>query len=146
MIYYDYNLLELYYENIGTLIGQKNNYSKVIIQTVLNLCSIFDFIPTILNSSDLDIENTQGPMKLVKICECIGASEYISGENGREYNIEESFTSSECNVLFHKFKYPEYIQYKSDSFLPWLAIFDIIFNCGIETVRKLIIEKPRLVL
>jgi len=52
---------------------------------------------------DQAIEAAQGPRKLRQICEKLGASIYLSGENGRGYGVVECFSGSACEVRFHAY-------------------------------------------
>lgn len=93
-----------------------------------------------------EIAMAQGPQKLRQICEELGASIYLSGENGRSYGVGECFFGSECEVRFHSYNPTPYAQHNGGKkFVPFMGFFDALFNCGRAWFMDEIMKPPVLV-
>lgn len=82
---------------------------------------------TILSSS-LDIKEKKSA-RILQICQSLNASTYIAGTLGKNYIDTNDFEKKNINVIFQNFQHPTYSQ-KSKSFLPNMAIIDLLFNEG----------------
>jgi hypothetical protein len=144
--HYNETLLNLYYEGAEkTMEESDNSFTDVVIRLILNACTIFGFRPTLVRSSLYpETDKVKGHAKLAKICDGVGASTYISGANGKEYGIMNSFGKTETKVLFHYYDYPVYEQSGRETFTPWLAFFDPLFNLGLKKTKEWIYEEPYL--
>jgi hypothetical protein len=142
--YYDGALVEAYYHGVeGVMEYSSSNFADTMIHLCKNACKIFDFLPRIRRSSHYGSTNeVHGPEKLLRIAEETNAGIYISGSNGRQYGVVETFEGSGISVIFHDFTYPVYDQYGHESFVPWLGFFDPLFNLGVEQVKSRIYEEP----
>lgn len=142
--YYDGALVEAYYRDVeGVMEYSSFNFADTMIHLCENACKIFDFLPRIRRSSYYGSTNeVHGPAKLLRIAEATNTDIYISGSNGRQYGVVETFEGSDISVVFHDFTYPVYDQYGQESFVPWLGFFDPLFNLGVEQVKSWIYEEP----
>ena len=70
--------------------------------------------------------------RLVKLCEQVGASCYISGPAAKVYINEEVFSKSGIKVSW--FDYTGYREYPQlwGAFAHEVTILDLLFNCGPE--------------
>jgi len=138
--YFDRDIIELYYCGVEPLL--KNNdtdFSRIIIKLIYNCCKIFDFIPNIKISSQLnELDSAIGAEKLLKICNQLDAKTYISGPNGRQYGIEKVFSKSRIKVKYHYFLHPIYKQINRNDFLPYMCFFDVLFTIGLKATKDLI--------
>ena len=76
-------------------------------------------------------ETGSGSELLLRICQKLGADEYISGRVGKDYLDEALFDQQGIEVTYQSFRHPEYPQaYKP--FIPNLSAIDLLFNCGDE--------------
>lgn len=141
---YDELIVDKYYDRVENILENTDyNFADSLIHMIINACMILGFTPNIMRSSSIGSTNAAyGPDKLLAICKGICASAYVSGPNGREYGIIDAFAGSGIEVLFHEFSYPNYKQYGQSSFVSWLSFFDVIFNIGLEEVRKIIMQEP----
>lgn len=94
----------------------------------------------VIRSSLIDAGGT-GSELIAKICTKLGADEYVSGPNGRNYLKPEQFST--IRILYHEYDHPVYCQH-SDRFIPWLAWVDCFFNEGPKKTRELISVGGRL--
>lgn len=138
--FFDRDLIEFYYSGVMPLLNNNcTSFSQIIIKLILNCCEIFDFVPNIKISSQLtDLDSVIGVEKLLKICNHLNATTYISGPNGKQYDIEKAFDGSKVNVKYHAFEHPIYKQINRDSFSPYMCFFDILFSIGVSATKDLI--------
>jgi hypothetical protein len=82
-------------------------------------------------SSLLDVDGS-GSIRLVRICQALKASEYLSTA-GASYLFEDEslFRNAAVNVRFHHYEHPGYAQL-FPPFQPFAAILDVLFNIGPE--------------
>lgn len=100
------------------------------------VCEYFGFVPNLAYASTLDIDHEKkGPDHLRDITDAVGADTYISGPNGRDYNVMAAFEGKQ--LYFHDYVHPVYPQ-RGNSFVPWLAFFDALFFIGKDAVQALI--------
>ncbi len=88
------------------------------------------------------IANTLNPVGksnglLVDILKKINAKKYISGMGARNYYDPKPFDEAGIEVIWHKFKHPEYPQLYGE-FIPCLSSVDLLFNCGIGKSREIL--------
>lgn len=79
-------------------------------------------------SSDLNIDE-KSTKKLLEICKKLDASEYLSGEEGRNYLDETIFLENNIKVIYEKFQHPKYKQFHG-KFISNLSTIDLLFNHG----------------
>ena len=78
--------------------------------------------------SALNVEGAK-TQRLVNICKALGAGTYLSGAGGKAYMETGLFEQNGLRLEYHHFDHPEYPQLHG-GFLPYLAIADLLFNCG----------------
>ncbi len=88
-----------------------------------------------LRSSELGAvgEKTQ---KLISICKELGATQYLSGEAGRNYISEQEFSDQGIELEYQEYQHPEYPQLYP-GFVPFLSVIDLLFNCGDQSLAIL---------
>jgi len=83
--------------------------------------------PTI-EASSLEVGATSTE-RLVRICQEVGADEYLSGPTGKAYMDESLFEKAGIRVVYSDFRHPVYPQLWGD-FVPNLSAIDYLFNVG----------------
>jgi hypothetical protein len=75
--------------------------------------------------------------RLVNICKELGTTDYYSGPAGKVYMEESKFEKE--NIQVNYFDYTGYDEYDQlyGEFNHGVTIFDLIFNCGIESKKYL---------
>ena len=82
-------------------------------------------------SRDLDVAERKSDLVL-RLCERVGATTYLSGPFGRDYLDLPSFERAGIDVRFHDYVHPEYPQVYP-GFEPYMSAIDLLFNCGPRT-------------
>ena len=94
----------------------------------------------IYSSSLSDISGNKDE-KLVHICKAIGANEYLSPQGSAEYiNLTSKggrFIEKNIALYYHSYDHPIYKQLY-DGFIPYLGIYDLLFNEGFEKALNII--------
>jgi len=86
-----------------------------------------------VKASDLSVEG-QGSDLILDICNALGASAYLSGEQGRNYLDEPDFQDAGISLLYQKYRHPAYPQ-QFGEFQPFMATIDLMFNCGPQSME-----------
>ena len=81
-----------------------------------------------VRSSELGVEGVRGDL-LMRICQEVGASAYLSGISGREYLDFAQFETAGIEVRVQEFHHPVY-QQLHQPFVPCLSAIDLLFNHG----------------
>lgn len=94
-------------------------------------------IPLILSSS-LSPQGHKNDL-LVDILTKVGATHYLSGNGARDYMDVEKFKTAGIDVVWQEFNHPIYPQ-QFGTFIPFLSIIDVLFNCGVNGTKSLLGE------
>ncbi len=138
--FFSADYIDAYYKDLENIIEEfEFDFTASITYLINNICQILGFKPNIIHATELnnsEIEEAHGPDKIFEIAKAIQADVYVSGLNGREYGIKDSFAKSNIDVKFHEDLPDEYSQ-GDHAFIPHLAFFDSLFYAGLdETVRQ----------
>jgi len=93
----------------------------------------------IVRASTLDVSGSSGEL-LLNICKEKDATTYISGRDGRAYLNTNIFTDENIDIVYHDFTHPEYKQFNANEFVPYMNIFDLLFNYSAKEAKKVILE------
>lgn len=145
--FFEESYIDLYYKNAKKIII-KNNYgfTETLICLIKNLSIMFDFNVNLIRASELKSEaakNAEGSDKLLEISRELEVNTYVSGLNGREYGIAETFRGSGIDVKFHTDR-PQIYDQEDIDFVPHLAFFDALFFAGYQWVENQIKKEPNL--
>lgn len=131
--FYDCSLLDTLEKRIlEAFFDSDGNYTRVISTQLDVLCSYLGFTPQLALASDIEKRGECadcGPEKIRDLCVLAGATEYVSGGNGKAYGIEEAFEGSNIAVRYHHPDLIEYTQQNSE-FVPFMACLDTFFYLG----------------
>ncbi len=119
------SLKSFYEEKHWTFLGKLN------IEMLKYFLSILGINTKIVMASSIKPDGKKSDL-ILNICRNFGATEYISGELGRNYLNEESFTDAGINVFYQEYHHPVYHQL-FEEFQPYMAIIDLLMNCGDES-------------
>lgn len=99
-------------------------------------------IDTIVTAISSRIESSDDPTdRLVDICLSLGGDTYLSGRDGAKYMDLERFEKRGVRVIFQDFNHPVYPQLYGD-FESNLSVVDLLFNCGPESLDKIMEFNP----
>lgn len=88
-------------------------------------------------SSTMEIAG-EGTSRLIRICQKLKASRYLSGPGGKNYMDMDAFRQSSIDVIWQDFRSPVYQQqFPGTQFVPDLSVLDALFNCGPDTAKLL---------
>jgi hypothetical protein len=126
-----------YFPEFETIL-QKDRHclAELNIQLIQWLAQALEINTPMVKSSELAGVSGQSTERLVSICKAVGASRYLSGFGGQNYQEEEIFKENGIELVVYDFKHPEYPQLWGD-FIPGLSAIDLLFNCGPQSVKIL---------
>ena len=112
------------------------DYNMYIIEYIRKF---LDITVPIIRSSTLDVDGASSEL-LLNICTNRDASTYISGRDGRNYLDTTIFTDANIDIVYHDFIHPQYNQFNSDEFVPYMNTFDLLLNYKKDEAKKIILE------
>ncbi len=91
-------------------------------------------------SKDMEVNGHKDDL-LVNICKNRNADSYLSAQGSSEYIETESpagaFGKSGIELFYLNYEHPEYKQL-GDSFVPYIGIYDLLFNVGFTSALQII--------
>lgn len=105
------------------------------------LCGILQYLGInrrFLFSSDLDHAfkfQSSSTQHLIDLCNAVGATEYLSGQGGKNYMDEGAFERSGIKLSYFESQIRPYQQKNYESFVPYLSVLDGLFNHGKEFIN-----------
>lgn len=92
----------------------------------------------IYRASEMSVTTTEPTERLLKLCQELDATTYISGRGGREYMRVDEFEKAGLNIIYQDLDFNKVSYSQGDGvFVPGLSIIDAIFNIGPVETRKL---------
>lgn len=113
----------------------------VIEKSLAYLLKSLDISTKIIRASDLDISGKKDEY-ILNICKNLGADQYLSGPDGRNYLNLQQWHDANIDVLFHDYQHPVYPQLYGN-FEPNMSIIDLLFNCGTKSREILTSYQPK---
>lgn len=145
--FFDESLIHTYFGNLEDNIASYSyDFTDSIEYLLNNIGEILNFEPVFQRASELhseEIEEAAGPDKVFEICNYLEVDLYISGLNGREYGILNSFEQSSIDVKFHTDQ-PEPYQQGTHDFVPHMAFLDPLFYAGKDWTEQQVKKQPKL--
>lgn len=131
-IYFSYKkapFFDRYSDSFKSLLEQQwLHICEFNIAIIIKLLKWLALRPCIIRASEMGIEG-KGTALLLKICQGLGASAYISGISGKDYLNIKDFKEAGIEVVFQEFHHPVYKQLY-EPFIPCMSIIDLLFNHG----------------
>ena len=90
----------------------------------------------IVKSSSLGCTGAKTDL-LVCLVRSLGASIYLSGHGGANYQDEQEFERAGIELRYSDFVHPVY-QQRGHEFIAGLSVLDMLFNCGPPAVREVL--------
>ena len=114
-----------------------------------HLCLYLGIDYHFLYSQEMDIDpELRKEDRLLAILDIVKADTYLSGPGARNYLDKEKFNSRGITVEWHDYRHPYYSQelYRTDTFISYLSVLDLLFHHGRESrdilLCKKVIERP----
>jgi hypothetical protein len=97
---------------------------------------LLDFNIPIIRASSHSFRGKKSDLVL-DMCMKLGVTDFIFGEQGRNYADVESFSRNGIRIFFQKYVHPTYSQINGP-FLPYMSIIDLLFNVGAASRQVLL--------
>ncbi|WP_028485998.1 WbqC family protein [Thiomicrorhabdus chilensis] len=108
----------------------------------LSIESVFKYLGVekqLFNASELDYNRELDRAdRLIELCKHFGCKEYINSPGGRELYEPQYFTEHGIKLGFIENMQTQYQQLKSDEFVPYLSIIDVLMNCSKDQVIEML--------
>lgn len=89
-----------------------------------------------IRASSLGIVESDPNVRLVRICQVLGAKTYLAGTGGKAYVDVGLFEDHGIEVEFQDFGHPVYSQLFG-AFVGNLSVIDLLFNCGARSLEMI---------
>ena len=129
-----FHMMEQVLQDTGYLIETNIAYIKLVYD-LLGLKTKLVFISDLPQFAELRKNEL-----IAAICSHFSADSYLSGIGGRAYIKPEIFEKQGIKLEYLDYEPIEYPQLWG-SFIPNLSIVDMLFNCGAEGTRKLLLKE-----
>jgi hypothetical protein len=100
------------------------------------VCDMLGLRREIRLSSEMRVDGEQTE-RLVRICQALGATAYLSGDAARAYLDETLFAAAGIRLEYHGYHHPTYAQLYAD-FISHLSIIDLLMNHGARSLEILV--------
>lgn len=127
--------LTVFLANDQKLISEFAAESVTAIARLLNVQTEFSFSST-LHYKTSDAQD--GQMKVLEICNMLGADTYINPKNGVDLYNSGDFEAKNIKLQFINMDEVKYQQLKADVFVQNLSILDVLFFNGIDGTKELL--------
>ncbi len=94
-----------------------------------------------VRSSSLNVPGKRSK-KLLNICKILGSDAYLAAEGSRQYIEEDGlFLTDPIRLSYYEYKPEPYYQIKTDQFVPYMSIVDLVANVGPKVAFEYIRSK-----
>jgi len=128
-------LAEEWYD--GAQVESLSVFNENIIRRVAEL---LDLHAEIVRSSSLGCTGVKTDL-ILSLTHSVGASVYLSGQGGANYQDEHEFERAGIELHYSDFVHPVY-QQRQLPFIAGLSILDMLFSCGPTAVREALCVRP----
>jgi len=92
----------------------------------------------VLSKTDYKMESNKGDL-ILDICKYFTTTDYISPLGSKDYleTVKNKFKDENIDIYYQYYNHPIYQQI-GDEFIPYLGIFDLLYNEGFENSIKII--------
>ncbi len=114
-----------------------SNYNINIIKQIVKKLNI-DTQIVVLSKTDFKQHGLKGDL-ILEICNYFDTTKYISPLGSKEYldKVSSKFKANSMDIYYQYYNHPNYTQL-GDEFIPYLGIFDLLYNEGFENSAKII--------
>lgn len=113
--------------------------SSFIFNSFAEILAYLDIDTELIMSSSIDKDNSlRGQDKILSICKTLGAREYYNAIGGVELYDFATFETNGIKLNFIKPDLLPYPQLRVSEFVPGLSIIDILMNCSVPEIHRLL--------
>jgi hypothetical protein len=107
------------------------NLAELDIHTTIELARTLGFQRDWLRCSELRLAGApfKPTERLIRICEAVGATHYLSGPTAKDYMDAPLFADAGVELQYMEYDYRPYEQ-RFGGFEPRLSVIDLLLNCG----------------
>lgn len=112
------------------LMAGYDNLSEMNISVNQFILDGFGIKTPIVRTSEMNIAKVREE-RILEICKKLDATEYLSGNGARTYQVQEHFDAAGVTLTYLDYKPIEYRQlWPKVGFLSCMSVMDYVFNCG----------------
>jgi GNAT superfamily N-acetyltransferase len=116
--------------------GNSGSLSEFNIRAIKDICLELGIDSDFRKSSEFAIQS-KGDDRLIDLARKVGATSYLSGRGGANYQDPEKFVKAGLDFAYTSFSQPIYEQLWG-AYVPNLSILDMLFNLGIRGTADLL--------
>lgn len=122
------------------LMNEEQNLAKFLVYSIREICNYLGIQTELIFSSSLEKNNSlKGNEKVLDICGCLGAGEYINAIGGQSLYSISDFAAKGIRLVFLKSKTEQYKQFNSE-FIPNLSIIDVMMFNSVAKIKQMLGE------
>ena len=95
-----------------------------------------------IQATELNVRE-KGSNLILELCKEVGADIYLSGSQGKNYLKEDEFLKAGIKIAYQDYHHPVYSQIYS-GFQPYMAVIDLLFNCGSDSFNILMNDQDKI--
>jgi len=121
----------------GALESEPTSLARLSVDILSRVCDLLEieFAPRFFSEMDLELGPIEGPGDwALRICEALGASEYINPPRGESIFDRRRYAASGVELIIRHFTDIEY-QPRGHEYIPTLSIIDVLMWCSIDEIR-----------
>ncbi len=119
-----------------------NVLSDLCKEVFIYLLKALNINTSIQYSSSMEPRGVKNDLVL-ELCQKAKADIYISGPLGRDYINEVLFENQNIKLVYQDYKHPVYEQCYESEFAPYMAVLDLLFNHGPDSLAVLMKDNAR---
>ena len=126
---------DAYWPEIASLLRQGwKNLAEMNMALIRLLGGFVDCRAPLHVASEMDVQEEDSSMRLVRLTKALGGDAYLSGQEGKHYLDTACFPAHGVELWFQRVEPPVYPQLHGE-FIPYLSVLDLLFNVGPEAAR-----------
>ena len=94
-----------------------------------------NFNTEFIKSSEFEL-HTKSTQRLIDLIQRVDGDTYLSGSGGDNYQEKQLYVDNGIELIYTEMPEFEYPQHQTEKFISGLSIVDVIFNVGIERLKR----------
>lgn len=123
------------------IMNEETNLSKYNINAIKTLAKAINLRTSSIVLSSSFNSNKIATLRLIDLIRKVGGQRYLCGGGSEGYQEDALFEQSKIELLYQKFKHPEYSQRDVSPFIEGLSIIDAAMNLGWDGVGELLYKE-----
>ncbi len=133
-----------FFDNVYQIVKEslyysEQNLAKYLFVVIEKICNYLQIETKLIMSSTIDKNNSlRGQDKVIEICRCLEADQYINAVGGTKLYDFSTFKNNGIRLLFLKSNEIVYRQFDDKSFQPGLSILDVMMFNSVEEIQNML--------